>query len=144
MPSNANLYLISKLIDFDGFKAIDYHFITDNEILITLESKISESVCPHCQSLTSKVHQNHYYRIRDIPLSTYDVFLNVNRRQFRCTNCNSIFSEELNFVQKRRTYTVRLAKKVVQEVLETDVLNTAKRNGMTPREIETLLKAENN
>lgn len=140
MPSNSSLHLLTKLINFEGVKATDYHFITDNEMLITLESRTSESVCPHCHTITSKIHQNHYYRIRDISFSHYDVFLNINRRQFRCTNCHSIFSEELNFVKKRRTYTVRLAEKVVKEVLESDILNTAKRNGMTTREIETLLK----
>ena len=87
MPSNSSLYLITKLINFEGVKAIDYHFITDKELLITLEHKTSESTCPHCHSITNKTHQNHYYRIRDISFSTYDVFLNINRRQFKCTNC---------------------------------------------------------
>jgi transposase len=140
MPSNSSLYLITKLINFEGVKATDYHIITDNEILITLENQTSESTCPHCHAITNKIHQAHYYRIRDIPLSGYDVFLKINRRQFRCINCQKIFSEELNFVKKRRTYTTRLAEKVVKEVLESDMVNTAKRNGMTPREIETLLK----
>ncbi len=64
----------------------------------------------------------------------------VNRRQFRCNNCDKVFSEELNFVKKRRTYTIRLAEKVVKEVLETDVINAGKRNRMTPAEIDTILK----
>ncbi len=140
MPSNSSLHLITKLINFEGVKATDYHFITDNEILITLSNQTSESTCPYCHTITNKIHQDHYYRIRDIPLSGYDVFLNINRRQFRCIHCQKIFSEELNFVKKRRTYTTRLAEKVVKEVLESDILNTAKRNGMTPREIETLSK----
>lgn len=140
MPSNSSLYLITKLINFDGVKATDYHFITDNEILITLESQTPEHCCPNCHSITNKIHQNHYYRVRDIPLSSYEVLLNVNRRQFRCNSCGKVFSEELNFVKKRRTYTIRLGEKVVKEVLESDILNTAKRNGITPREIETLLR----
>ncbi len=140
MPSNSSLHLITKLINFEGVKATDYHFITDNEILITLSNQTSESTCPYCHTITNKIHQDHYYRIRDILLSGYDVFLNINRRQFRCIHCQKIFSEELNFVKKRRTYTTRLAEKVVKEVLESDILKTAKRNGMNPREIETLLK----
>jgi len=64
----------------------------------------------------------------------------VNRRQFRCKNCHKVFSEELNFVKPRRTYTKRLAEKVVKEVLETDVVNPGKKNRMTAAEIETILK----
>ena len=113
---------------FEGFKASNYHFITDNELLIELENKEQSSICPHCHKKTDKVHQSHRYRVRDIPLSSYDVFLLVNRRQFRCKNCRKVFSEELNFIKKRRTYTKRLAEKVVREVLETDVINAGKRN----------------
>jgi transposase len=51
-----------------------------------------------------------------------------------------LFSEELSFVKKRRTYTLRLGEKVISEVMETDIINTARRNRMTSREIETLLK----
>lgn len=140
MPSNSSLHLITKLINFPDVKVTNYHFITDNEILIELTNKQSESVCPHCQNISNKVHQSHWHRVRDISLGSYDVFLNVNRRQFRCQNCGKVFSEELSFVKKRRTYTSRLGEKVISEVMETDVVNTARRNRMTPREIEILLK----
>ena len=140
MPSHSLLYFITNIINFEGFKATNYHFITDNELLIELENKERLSICPHCHQPTDKVHQSHRYRVRDIPLSSYEVFLLVNRRQFRCKNCRKVFSEELSFVKKRRTYTKRLAEKVVKEVLETDVVNAGKRNRMTPAEIDTILK----
>ena len=140
MPSNSLLHFITNIIKFEGFKASNYHFITDNELLIELENKEQSSICFHCHKKTDKVHQSHRYRVRDIPLSSYDVFLLVNRRQFRCKNCRKVFSEELSFVKKRRTYTKRLAEKVVREVLETDVINAGKRNRMTPAEIDTILK----
>ena len=140
MPSHSLLYFITNIINFEGFKATNYHFITDNELLIELENKERSSICPHCHKPTDKVHQSHRYRVRDIPLSSYDVFLLVNRRQFRCKNCRKVFSEELSFVKKRRTYTKRLAEKVVKEALETDLVNAGKRNRMTPAEIDTILK----
>jgi transposase len=43
-------------------------------------------------------------------------------------------------VKKRKTYSKRLAEKVLREALETDVINTDTRNRMTAAEIETLLK----
>jgi len=140
MPSNSLLHFITKIINFEDCKVTNYHFITDNELLIHIESKENIATCPHCHKTTDKVHQSHRYRVRDISLSSWDVFLNINRRQFRCKNCNKVFSEELSFVKKRRTYTKRLAEKVISEALETDLTSTAKRNRMTPAEIETLLK----
>jgi len=140
MPSNSLLHFITKVINLDGIKVINCHFITEDEILIDLKNNSKKASCPHCSNFSDKIHQNHWYRVRDIPLSGYQVFLNVNRRQFRCIQCNKVFSEELNFVKKRRTYTLRLAKKVIKEALETNIENAASQNRMTPAEIETLLK----
>lgn len=140
MPANPLLHFIAQVIKIDGFKATNYHFITENELLIELENKENIAQCPHCQKRTNKVHQSHRYRVRDIPISSCDTFLSVNRRQFRCKNCVKVFSEEISFVKKRKTYTKRLAEKVIREVLETDVVNTGKRNRMSASEIETILK----
>ncbi|MBW4619988.1 MAG: ISL3 family transposase [Cyanosarcina radialis HA8281-LM2] len=140
MPSNSLLHFLTKIIKFAGFKVTNYHFITENELLIELENQATLSTCPHCHKTTDKVHQSHRYRIRDIPWSSWDIFLSVDRRQFRCQKCHQVFSEELNFVKKRRTYTKRLAEKVLKEVLETDVVNTGIRNRLSPAEIETILK----
>ncbi len=100
MPSNSCLYFITEIIKIEGFKATNYHFITDNELLIELENKETLATCPHCHKNTNKVHQSHRYRVRDIPCSSYSVFLLVNRRQFRCKSCQKVFSEELSFVKK--------------------------------------------
>jgi len=140
MPSKSLLHLITKVINRDGVKVINYHFITDDEIVIDIKNNEQKVSCPCCGKLTDKIHQNHWYRVRDIPISCYHVFLNVNRRQFRCNKCNKVFSEELNFVKKRRTYTLSKAEKVIKEVLETNVENSDRRNRMTSAEIETLLK----
>ena len=140
MPSNSLLHFITKIINIKGVKVINYHFMTDDEIVIEIENKLKVGKCRHCGNITDKIHQNHWYRVRDIPISCYHVFLNVNRRQFRCNKCNKVFSEELNFVKKRRTYTLRLAEKVIKEVKITHVENAARRNRMTSAEIETLLK----
>ncbi|YAF97645.1 MAG: ISL3 family transposase [Nodularia sp. CChRGM 3473] len=119
---------------------MNYDFITDDEIVIEIQNQSKLGQCPRCGKTTNKTHQNHWYMIRDIPMSDYQVFLKVNRRQLKCTECQKVFSEKLSFVKTRRTYTKRLANKVIKEVLETDVENAARRNRMTPSEIETILK----
>jgi transposase len=58
----------------------------------------------------------------------------------KCTECHQVFNEKLSFVKTRRTYTKRLAMKVIKEVLEADLESAARRNRMTPSEIETILK----
>lgn len=140
MPSNPLLHFITKLINIEDIKVVNYDFITDDEIVIEIQNQSKVSQCPHCGKTTNKTHQNHWYMVRDIPMSDYQVILKVNRRQFKCTECHQVFSEKLSFVKIRRTYTKRLAMKVIKEVLETDVESAARRNRMTPSEIETILK----
>jgi len=134
------LHFITKVINFEDIKVINYHFLTADEIVIEIENKLKVAQCPHCGKTTDKIHQNHWYRVRELPLSDYQVLLKVNRRQFRCTKCHQVFSEELDFVKTRRTYTKRLAMKVIKEVLETNVESAARRNRMTTSEVETVLK----
>lgn len=68
------------------------------------------------------------------------VYLEINRRQFKCKICNKPFSEQLNFVKTRRKHTNRLANNIVGQVLENDIKSVAERNNVTPEEIETMLK----
>lgn len=140
MPSNSELYFVTQLLNLSSVRVVNYHFITENEILIEVKNREEKAPCPHCGRLTQKVHQNHSHRVRDLPLSGYYVFLQINRRQLKCSHCNKIFSEDLDFVKKRKTYTVRLASKVLKEVLETNVESAAQRNGLTSSEINTLLE----
>jgi transposase len=142
MPSNPLLHFIKKIINLEDIRIMNYNFITDDEIVIEVENKLNVGKCPHCGNTTDKIHQNHWYMVRDIPMSDYQVFLKVNRRQLKCTKCHKVFSEELSFVKSRRTYTKRLAMKVIKEVLETNVESAARRNRMTASEVETLLKEQ--
>ncbi len=48
--------------------------------------------------------------------------------------------EKFDFVEKTRTYTKRLAEKVIREVIESDLKNVAERNGLSEKEVETILK----
>ena len=90
MPSNPLLHFITKSIKFEGFKATNYHFITENEqneLFIELENKENLSTCPHCHKTTDKVHQSHRYRVRDIPFSSKEkrkVERNRKREIERC------------------------------------------------------------
>jgi|GEM_PF-5067884 len=63
MPSSSLLFFITQIIKFEGFKATNYHFITENELLIELENKDQIATCPHCQKTTNKIHQSHRYKV---------------------------------------------------------------------------------
>jgi transposase len=68
------------------------------------------------------------------------VYLQVNRRQFKCDNCRNPLSEELDFVASKRTYTKRLAENILEQLKSGDILNVSRRNDVTEEEIQRMLE----
>lgn len=58
----------------------------------------------------------------------------------RCPHCQNKFTEELDFVRIKRSHSKRFVKKIIEEVLDSDIKNVAKRNDLSEQEIETMLK----
>ena len=73
-------------------------------------------------------------------MGSQDVFLKVNRPQMRCEHCNHKFTKKLSFADKGTNYTQRFRDKIIKEVLNSDIRNTAKNNNISEQQIETMLK----
>ena len=140
MPSNPQLNLMTNLLQLEGVTVKHYQCIESIGIVLHIEKIEKKATCTNCGAITEKLHQNNQLTIRDLPWATQPVYLKINRRQMRCSQCGKKFNEELDYVSKKRTYTKRFQKKVVTEVLNGDLKNTAQRNGLSEQEIETMLK----
>ncbi|WP_371717170.1 hypothetical protein [Anabaena sp. UHCC 0204] len=69
--------------------------------------------------------------MKDLPFGEKEVFLEVNHRQFKCEQSKKPFSEDLDFVKKKISFTNRLAHKTIQEVLENDIHSVAAKGIVT-------------
>ncbi|MGK7899074.1 MAG: ISL3 family transposase [Xenococcus sp. (in: cyanobacteria)] len=83
--------------------------------------------------------QNHYSLVKDLPWGGQEVFLRINRRQFKCENCGKPFSEDLDFVRKRKKYTNRYAHWITQQVINSNLLSVAFNNKLTESEVEAMI-----
>ena len=108
-------------------------------IILQVESTERESHCHHCGTKSNRLHQNHRYVVKDLSWGEQPVFLEINRRQFKCQKCGKPFSEKLDFVNNRRTYTKRLAHTIIKLVLSSDISSIAKQGVVTTEEIERML-----
>ena len=131
---------MTEILHLEGVIVTNYQIITEIGIVLHLENTERKTDCIYCGNKAEKLHQNNELTIRDLPLGEQALYLRINRRQMRCKKCGKKFTEELNYVSKKRTYTDRFRKKIVEEVLNSDIKNTAKRNGVSEQEIETMLK----
>ena len=121
------------LTDLLGLKGIEVETYRDHGggLLLEVEAKSESATCPRCGEVSSQLHQNHGHLVRDLNISERPVWLKVNRRQFKCQTCHKPFSETLDFVGKRMSYTNRLAQRVVKQVIHSDVSNVAHNHGLS-------------
>lgn len=130
--------LLAELLNLDGIEVTEYHNF-DHEIIIEVEMIDTFATCPHCGSVSHSLHQNHWHLVRDLPMSNKDVFLKVNRRQFKCHFCQKPFSESLHFVEKRKKFTHRYADFIVQQLLHSNLASTALNNNLSEWEVERMI-----
>ncbi len=113
MASFPQLNLFKQIINLPEFTVKNYRFIDGFGLVLILENKEKKATCPHCGKNSDKLHQNYRYKGRDLPLMEHDVYLRVNRRQFKCSPCQKPFTEHFDCLKKTRTYTERLAEKII-------------------------------
>ena len=131
--------LFTELLGLQGIDVEDYHLF-DDKIILEVEAHQVKAVCPRCQILSTHLHQNHGYYVRDLSLMGRLVLLKVNRRQFKCTTCGKPFSEELDFVGKHRKHTDRFAEMIVQQVIHSDLHNVGQQNNLTDEEVSSIVE----
>jgi len=129
---------MTKLLNLPGVLVEDIHQ-TDSTLIFFVKSDKKIAVCPRCGQTSRRLHQNQRYLVKDLPLSNREVILSVNRRRFKCENCAKPFSEDLDFVPKKKNFTYRYGQTVTQQVVHSDIKNVAANNGLTPEEVESMV-----
>ncbi|AUB35023.1 Transposase (plasmid) [Nostoc flagelliforme CCNUN1] len=135
-------FTVEQILNLPDMKVLDFQEIEGEEIIITIEKSVNYSTCPSCGQNTQSIHQNHWRMIHDLSWSKKPVLLKINRRQFKCHKCKKVFSEKLDFVDKSKGYTKRLATDIVQQVLNSNIHRVAERNGLSDEEVESMLKKQ--
>ena len=105
--------LLTDLLGIEGI-GVETYQDRGSALILEVEPKSRSAACPRCGEVSSHLHQNHGHLVRDLNLSERQVWLKVNRRQFKCQTCQKPFSEELDFIGKRMSYTNRLEEQVVK------------------------------
>jgi transposase len=140
MLTKKEVKLLTEILNLEGVKVSEKHQHEGIGIILKIESIAKESTCNICGKKSDRLHQNHQQIIKDLDWGEQAIFLEINRRQFKCEKCKKPFSEELEFIKERRRYTKRLANKTIEEVLADDIKSVARKGRVTEKEIERMLK----
>jgi transposase len=88
---------------------------TEDTWIFFVKSDKNNAICPRCGRRSHRLHQNQRYLVKDLPIGNREVILSVNRRRFKCENCQKPFSETLDFVGKKKSFTSRYAQSVTEK-----------------------------
>ena len=109
MTSLSQAKLLTQILNLESVRVTKYRNLSGIGLIIHLEALTKKASCDRCGQASHQVHQNHRYLVKDLPISGQAVYLEVNRRQFKCKNCGKPFSEELDFVAEKKTIYLKIS-----------------------------------
>lgn len=89
------------------------------------------SLCTHCGSLATKIHQEEHRCIRHLDVWGKKTFLHFLSRRFQCDHCGRIFAEELPFADAHRRQSTAFEMHIYQACLGGTCKAVALREGLS-------------
>ena len=102
MIAKKGIKRLTEILNIEGIKVISQRQHEGIGIIFQIEPIQKESICSRCGTKSHRVHQNHRYIVKDLPWGEKPVFLEINRRQFKCEKCRKPFSIE-NSIRTAKT-----------------------------------------
>ena len=93
------------------------HYIKDDRLIISAESKNKEVKCPFCGEPSTRVHSIYNREFQDLPVMDKKVTIELNTRKMFCDNpdCNhKTFAERFNFI----SYKARKSERLIHKILD--------------------------
>ena len=107
-------------------------------IVLKLDFLNEGITCPHCQNYLDDIHQTRSILVRDLGIFGQVVYLNLPRRQFYCRHCKKYPTEPLDFVEKRRNYTIRYEEYIYEKVKELTVEQVSRNEQLSPEQVKNI------
>lgn len=90
--------------------------IEDKRILIEAHYDTSDSICPFCGAVSTKVHSRYIREIQDLPIQNKQVIILLTTRKLFCSNnkcTHKTFSERFSFISRSAKNTNRLMESIM-------------------------------
>jgi len=122
--------LLEQVLDLPDI-SIESYTLIENVLCLKLNLLNHQISCPHCQQSSHEINQIKPILVRDLPAFGKIVYLKIPRRQFYCKRCKKYPTEPLEFLGKRRTYTLRYEQYVYRKVLHSSVAQVSREEALT-------------
>ena len=89
-----------------------------NETLIFIELPKKPHICPYCASITTRINNYRFQKIKDLPAFMQKTYLLLRKRRYFCSSCNKAFYENNNFITKYQRMTDRFTQHIISKLAE--------------------------
>ena len=79
MTKSSKTKLLTELLNLKSVRVTKYKNLPQVGLILHTEIMSQEATCPRCENISQRVHQNHRYLIKDLPISGQPVYLEINR-----------------------------------------------------------------
>lgn len=100
-------------------------------LLVEVVSRRTSAVCPSCGASTSAVHERRLQQKQDLGADGKRVVLLLNRRRFRCRECDKVFTEPDDICGWRRRTTARFRRYLREQAGDQSMKRIARREGVS-------------
>lgn len=108
---------ITKLLDMEHMNITGIE-TNAASILIHVQMKRREAICPRCGDMTDTVHDYRTQLVKDSPVQGRAVYWQYRKRRYRCNGCGKRFYEKNWLLPKWHRLTNRLALQVIGRLSE--------------------------
>jgi transposase len=105
---------LTKILNLPEYKVVEIISLTDTEMHLRIEPyQKKPAICSGC----GKVHTKGYHSekeviVEDLSISARRVFLHVKKRLYRCPKDKRIYTEKIEWLNKRSRFTSRFSRQV--------------------------------
>ena len=125
------------ILQLDGVQPIDYRN-EDGCIVITVQPSGDHlETCPECGGRLYK-HGQRINHFADTPLQMQPVKIEVVRTRYRCSECKSMITPQLSFLDEKRRATNRLIQQVRKRCLDRTFTQLAEDTGVVVNTIKNI------
>ena len=105
---------LTKILNLPEYKVSEIISLTDTEMHLRIEPrKQKPAICSGCGEIhTQGYHSEKEVVVEDLPISARRVFLHVKKRLYRCPQDKRIYTEKIEWLNKRSRYTYRFSRQV--------------------------------
>jgi transposase len=128
---------LSRLLALDEFRVTGLEYDDRLACLVVFCEHVWDvAVCPHCQQLSTQVHQYHRRAVRDVAWAGHACYVEFAARRFKCAHCRRPFTEVLEAISPHGRCTRRYERYLFEQCHATAIQTVSRQEHLGYKQVE--------